>query len=110
MTRVISFWICLVLMILMAPSHAIQIWVSTTTATGNMNGAGTSAVARTNADAICAADVGKPARFSKYKAFISFTAADEIRDMPGNYTVPTAEQVTRTNGVTVIAVNFGQRS
>lgn len=54
---------------------------------GNLGG-------RAGADALCAASANKPAGYSNYRAFISTSAADEIRDMPTNYGVPTNLPIT----------------
>ncbi len=57
---------------------------------------------RTGADGLCQASANRPAGYTSYRAFISVDADDEIRDMPGNYRVPTNVPIQSLNG-TVIA-------
>jgi len=65
---------------------------------GNLGG-------RAGADALCAASANAPAGYANYRAFISVDANDEIRDMPGNYGVPTAGAIAGPTG-TLIANNW----
>ncbi|WP_423222515.1 DUF1554 domain-containing protein [Candidatus Amarolinea aalborgensis] len=60
---------------------------------------------RTGADTLCQSASNKPAGYSSYRAFISVSATDEIRDMPANYGVPTSYAVRSTNN-TLIASNW----
>lgn len=60
---------------------------------------------RSGADALCQSASNKPAGYSSYRAFISVTATDEIRDMPANYGVPTLYPVRSPNN-TLIANNW----
>ncbi|MBK9238707.1 MAG: hypothetical protein IPL75_00295 [Acidobacteria bacterium] len=54
---------------------------------GNLGG-------RAGADALCANSTNKPSGYTNYRAFISTSATDEIRDMPANYSVPTTLPIT----------------
>ena len=60
---------------------------------------------RTGADTLCQGAGNKPAGYSSYRAFISVSATDEIRDMPANYGVPTSYAVRSPNN-TLIANNW----
>lgn len=62
------------------------------TSDGNLGG-------RAGADAMCVAanETGLP----NARAFISVDAADEIRDMPGNYAVPTTLPINGPTGTTI---------
>lgn len=62
---------------------------------GNMGG-------RAGADALCQVSGNRPAGYANFRAFLSVNAGDEIRDMPGNYGVPTNRPIAGPNG-TVIA-------
>lgn len=62
---------------------------------GNLGG-------RAGADAICQASGNRPAGYTNFRAFLSVNGGDEIRDMPGNYGVPTNRPIVGPNG-TVIA-------
>ena len=54
---------------------------------GNLGG-------RAGADALCAASANRPAGYANYRALISTSASDEIRNMPANYSVPTNLPIT----------------
>ncbi len=60
---------------------------------------------RAGADTLCQSASNKPAGYSNYRAFISVSATDEIRDMPANYGVPTSYAVRSTSN-TLIANNW----
>ncbi|MBO1255654.1 DUF1554 domain-containing protein [Alteromonas sp. 5E99-2] len=78
----------------------VRLWVPSTTTAGNIGG-------RAGADELCDDDVNKPAvASSTTRAFISVSAADEIRDMPSLYNIPTNEVIFRRDGTTQIAPNF----
>ncbi|MBI1909064.1 MAG: hypothetical protein HYS22_02715 [Deltaproteobacteria bacterium] len=64
---------------------------------GNLGG-------RAGADALCTASVGSLS-CNTIRAFISVSDADEIRDMPGNYGVPTTVAIQGSTG-TKIANNW----
>jgi hypothetical protein len=67
---------------------------------GNLGG-------RAGADALCAASANRPAGYSNYRALISVSATDEIRDMPTNYGLPTNMQITGPGpGFTQIASDW----
>jgi len=67
---------------------------------GNLGG-------RAGADALCAASTNRPAGYTNYRAFISTSASDEIRDMPTNYSVPTNLPITGPGpGFTQVATNW----
>jgi hypothetical protein len=66
---------------------------------GNRNG---NLSGRSGADALCLASANRPAGYINFRAFISVDANDEIRDMPGNYGVPTNVPIQSLGG-TVIA-------
>jgi hypothetical protein len=63
---------------------------------------------RAGADAICAASPNRPAgaEYTNFRAFISVTAADEIRDMPINYGVPTGLPIVGGDETTQLAPNW----
>lgn len=65
---------------------------------GNLGG-------RAGADALCQASGNRPAGYSNFRAFLSVNAGDEIRDMPGNYGVPTNLPIVGPNG-TQLAANW----
>ena len=65
---------------------------------GNLGG-------RSGGDALCAASTNKPSGYENYRVFISVNAADEIRDMPSNYAVPTNMRIVSKNG-TIVADNW----
>ena len=65
---------------------------------GNLGG-------RSGADALCTATANKPNNFSHYRAFLSVTADDEIRDMPANYGVSTDLPIMSSNS-TLLANNW----
>jgi hypothetical protein len=58
---------------------------------------------RSGADAICNADKSQfpTLTCTHVRAFLSVNDADEIRDMPGNYGVPTNAPVKRPDGATI---------
>lgn len=60
---------------------------------------------RTGADTLCQNAGNKPVGYSNYRAFISVSATDEIRDMPTNYGVPTSYAVRSPSNV-LIANNW----
>jgi hypothetical protein len=60
---------------------------------------------RAGGDNLCANSPNKPAGYSHYRLFVSVSAADEIRDMPDNYSVPTNLAIRSTNG-TLLANNW----
>lgn len=84
-----------------AASHAdVRIWNTALNTHGNVGG-------RLGADALCDADPNKPVvAASTTRAFISINAADEIRDMPALYNIPTNEIVFRADGTTQVAPNW----
>ncbi len=84
-------------------SHAdVRIWTTAATTDGLIGVGG-----RTGADAFCDADANKPVvASSTTRAFISVSASDEIRDMPGLYNIPTNETIYQSNGTTAVASNF----
>ena len=67
---------------------------------GNLGG-------RAGADALCAANAPASlgSEYTHFRAFISVNAGDEIRDMPGNYGVPTDVPIVGPTG-TLIANNW----
>jgi hypothetical protein len=65
---------------------------------GNLGG-------RAGADTLCQASANGPAGYINPRAFISVDANDEIRDMPGNYGVPTNVPIQSLTG-NVIATNW----
>ncbi|MBI4928432.1 MAG: DUF1554 domain-containing protein [Anaerolineae bacterium] len=67
---------------------------------GNLGG-------RSGADALCSAATNKPNNFTHYRAFISVTTNDEIRDMPANYGVPTNLPITSSNS-NLLANNWAE--
>ncbi|MCV6622605.1 MAG: DUF1554 domain-containing protein [Cellvibrionaceae bacterium] len=78
----------------------VRVWRTSVNTNGNLGG-------RAGADAFCDADANKPTvANSVTRALISINAADEIRDMPANYAVPTSEPIFRQDGTTQIAPNF----
>lgn len=60
---------------------------------------------RAGADTLCQTATNRPSGYSNYRAFISVSASDEIRDMPANYGVPTS-YVVRSPNNTLIANNW----
>lgn len=60
---------------------------------------------RAGADTLCQGASNKPAGYSSYRAFISVSATDEIRDMPANYGIPTSYPIRGPNN-TLIASNW----
>lgn len=60
--------------------------------TGNLGG-------RTGADALC--EGNKPAGYANWRAFLSVNADDEIRNMPGNYGIPTGIPIKGPNGAQI---------
>jgi hypothetical protein len=65
---------------------------SASTTNGNLAG-------RVNADLRCY--IGRPllpAEYTNFRAFISVSGSDEIRDMPANYAVPTAQNIESPTG------------
>lgn len=79
----------------------IRLWLSASTTDGAVGG-------RAGGDAFCDADANKPmVSGSITRAFLSFDASDEIRDMPANYAIPVNDPVFRANGGTRIADSFG---
>ncbi|MBX2839480.1 MAG: DUF1554 domain-containing protein [Gammaproteobacteria bacterium] len=82
-------------------SHAdTRLWLSDTRTDGNIGG-------RAGADAFCNGDANNPGiPASTTRAFLSVDAADEIRDMPANYNIPTNETIFQVDGTTQITVNF----
>lgn len=78
----------------------IRIWRTAANTNGNLGG-------RAGADAFCDGDANKPAvASSQTRAFISVSAADEVRDMASLYNIPTNEAIFRLDGTTQIAANF----
>ncbi len=75
----------------------IMLYTDNVTHNGNLGG-------RAGADALCASSASKPTGFGQYRAFISVDAADEIRDMPTNYGVPTTDPIVGSGGT--IATNW----
>ncbi len=69
---------------------------------GSFNG---NLAGRTGADHLCETSGNKPGGYPNIHAFLSVDSADEIRDMPGNYGIPTTIQITSLNG-TKIASNW----
>ena len=69
--------------------------------TGDLKTAGGGADGRLGADTLCRNAAAKPAGYANYRAFISVTAADEIRDMPANYGVPTTGPILSPTGTTI---------
>lgn len=67
--------------------------------------AGASIGGRAGADNLCQNATNKPAGYSSYRALISVSATDEIRDMPANYDVPTTYPI-RSSSNTLIANNW----
>lgn len=51
------------------------------------------------ADALCVANL--PSGYSNYRAFISFSQADDIYDLASNYNIPTSYLVKSSYGVTI---------
>ncbi len=84
-----------------APVTQIVLYAAGVTRDGNLGG-------RAGADAICAASGNRPAgaEYTNFRAFISVSAADEIRDMPGNYGVPTTVPIVGGDGTTQLAPNW----
>jgi hypothetical protein len=66
---------------------------------GNLGG-------RIGADALCAAAASGWAVGKSIRAFISIDAADEIRDMPTNYSINTAYPIKNLTGANTIANNW----
>ncbi len=66
---------------------------------GNLGG-------RSGADAICAGSGNRPAGYANARAFISVSGTDEVRDMPGNYGVPTTVPIVGGDGTTQLAPNW----
>ena len=58
---------------------------------GNLGG-------RAGADALCQASANRPAGYTNVRAFLSVDVNDEIRDMPGNYGIPTNLPIVGPNG------------
>jgi len=80
----------------------VRLWVSTNTTNGAVGVGG-----RTGVDSFCDGDGNKPAvASSATRAFISVSGGDQIANMPANYSIPTAEQIFRADGTTVIASNY----
>ncbi|MDO3381594.1 hypothetical protein [Gilvimarinus algae] len=78
----------------------VRLWVSSDTIDGSIGG-------RAALDTHCDTDSNKPTvAGSTTRAFISVDGADEIRDMATNYSIPTAEPILRSDGVTQIASDF----
>jgi len=69
----------------------IMMYTDNVARNGNLGG-------RAGADAICKGMAGKPAGFAQYRAFISVSDTDEIRDMPTLYGVPTTDPIVGTGG------------
>ncbi|MCC6217463.1 MAG: hypothetical protein IT376_21580 [Polyangiaceae bacterium] len=59
---------------------------------------------RAGADALCAASTGS-LPITQSRAFLSVSASDEIRDLPGNYSIPTDQRILGPNG-SVIASDW----
>jgi hypothetical protein len=79
----------------------IRLWV-TNGAVGSGN-----LVNRTQLDIACDGDGDKPAvASSTTRAYISVDAADEIRDMPSLYNIPTNEAILQRIGAVQISANF----
>lgn len=78
------------------PVTYLVLYDSGSTSTGNL-------VDRASADAFCA--INLPSGFSNYLAFIGFSAADNISNMPSNYGISTSVPIQSTSNV-VIANNW----
>lgn len=78
------------------PVTYLVLYDSGSTSTGNL-------VDRTSADAFCALNL--PSGFGNYRAFIGFSAADNISNMPSNYGISTSLPIQSTSNV-VIANNW----
>lgn len=63
---------------------------------------------RAGADAICAASANRPmgAEYTNFRAFISISDSDEIRDMPTRYGVPIDVPIVGGDGTTQLAPNW----
>jgi|GEM_PF-3721973 len=78
----------------------VRLWASADDNNGDFGG-------RAGLDIHCDTDANKPViANSTTRAFISVNEADEIRDMPANYDIPTDEIIYRADGETQIADNF----
>ncbi|MDD2816855.1 MAG: DUF1554 domain-containing protein [Thiotrichaceae bacterium] len=75
-----------------APDVTTNVVIYSLTSDGGGNQAGNMG-GRAGADALCAASGARPltgaTANTQYRAFLSVSATDEIRDMPTNYNVPT---------------------
>lgn len=60
---------------------------------------------RSGADSRCSTASNRPAGYSRYRAFLSVDANDEIRDMPANYGLPTTVPVISVNSA-LLAQNW----
>jgi len=68
---------------------------------GDLRTLGSGADGREGADNLCVAAVPASVTTSNVRAFISVTSADEIRDMPTNYGIPTDLPIISPTGKTV---------
>lgn len=76
-------------------SSTIILFASDTSSDGNLGGS------RAVIDAFCTGSSNKPSGYSNVRAFISIDAADEIRDMPTNYGVPTGAAIKSPGETTI---------
>jgi hypothetical protein len=74
-----------------APITQLVLYDAGGTFNGNLGG-------RAGADALCQASGNRPAGYTNFRAFLSVDVNDEIRDMPGNYGVPTNVPIQGPNG------------
>lgn len=103
-TRIMFRLLIAVLIILIHnPVYAeVRLWLSATSTDGLIGAGG-----RAGADAFCDGDANNPGiPASTTRAFISVDAADEIRDMPGLYNIPTTEAIRNQDDTLEIAANF----